>query len=90
MKVPFQVMCVNCPADWRELLPSIGCTYPEVFDECTVTGTEKHMGHTMYFLAEHPGVSFRSIRFATLPEQSADEMQEEKHESIINIETQPV
>ncbi len=91
---PFQVMCVNVPADWPEFCKLKNRTHPDVGDICTVVSIEPHFYYpeiTMYMLAEHGNQTlYCSQHFAILPSRSADEMHEEQKEAIINLEHQIV
>lgn len=85
---PFQVICA--------FIGSLGQYGPEespirvsVGTEYTVISRFKDVGGWYFELSHDLGVGYPTEFFATLPEQSADEMQQEKHEAIINIETQP-
>lgn len=47
-------------------------------------------GRVYYILAEYgPDYGWRTTFFATLPDQTADEMAEAEHEAIANLETVP-
>jgi hypothetical protein len=90
---PFKVMCtghldLNKVPAWAKKLP---LTKPEIGDRCTVTEVSGKGKLKYYTLSEFPTYQeYDSRAFATLPDTSADEMQEQGHEAIINIETQPV
>jgi hypothetical protein len=63
---------------------------PEVGDICEVVRVvddKDANGYQYYVLNEFKGYRYRTDLFATLPEASADEMQEAQRESIVNIET---
>jgi hypothetical protein len=59
-------------------------------NEYTVVDTIEYGGEEYFKLSEVPGAYFSSKLFAVLPDASADEMQEEKYEAIVNLETELV
>lgn len=64
-------------------MPVVGSEY-EVIDET------QHGGFDLYVLAGFPSdCGYVRSGFATLPDKTADEMAEEKHEAIVNLETVP-
>jgi len=59
----------------------------EIGSEYTVIDVEHFNGLPHYHFAERPKFIYDVRNFAVLPDQSADQMQEENKEAIINIET---
>lgn len=91
MNTPFKVMCVaelepfHIP-DWAE---GRGFNMPVVGEAYTVieVNEDKKVNIVFYTLAERPYEDEHDARaFATLPEQSADEINESEKESIVNLE----
>lgn len=80
-----RVMCIEQPLEWQMFSQREGIAIPDVGDPCTVISTVNNSnGKIGYVLQEYnQNVWFAPECFATLPEQSADEMQEENHETII-------
>lgn len=65
---------------------------PQVGDVCIVTASRYLPCYdaTYYQLAGYPKVNgYQSTHFAIIPDTSADEMNEEARESIVNLETVP-
>lgn len=58
-----------------------------VGNEYTVTDAIEYESEEYFKLSEIPGAYFSSKLFATLPDASADEMQEAEMEAIANLET---
>jgi hypothetical protein len=83
-----QVMCVK-PFNNNNIIEQCkNAPRPDVGDECQVTHTVmSRQGFNYYMLKEFPGYNYLSTHFAILPEQSADQMQEENREAILNLET---
>lgn len=57
---------------------------PEVGEKCEVVESFSSRGLLFYILAGYPeNNGYLSTNFAILPDQSADQMSEEKHEALI-------
>lgn len=82
---PFQVMCVNVPDNWVWMKAFYGFDYPKVGDEVTVVDKRPCScgKHDQYQLAGFPYALYADHHFATLPIQSADEINELEKEAII-------
>lgn len=82
MKYPARVMCIS-PID-RPTESAKDRPRPQVGDEDIATGEVSMYGAVYYTLLRFgKGDGYNTECFATLPEQSAEEMQEENHEAII-------
>lgn len=80
---PFQVMCISPTT--VEIRKQMNVHSPvEVLREYTVVGVYTENNKVYYYLSGF-GIDtvFLSTCFAILPEKSADQMSEEKHEAII-------
>lgn len=83
MRVMYIEKLLDTAINGDTALPSM-----QIGDEFEVVGEYQHGGRVYYFLAEFPNnMVFRSTSFVTLPDQTADEMKEEKQEAIVNLET---
>lgn len=89
MEVPFKAICINVPSEWREAKRLYNIDHPEVLDDVVVTEAVPHSecDALMYGLdgykVEDGYIRFNSKNFATLPEQSADEIEGQEKEAII-------
>lgn len=90
----FKVICIWHPEPWKEICERLGIQPPVIMGEYTVVYVGKccsHCNGSVFRLAEHESkFSWAASAFATLPDQTAEEMSEESRESITNIEHQPV
>jgi hypothetical protein len=81
-----KVICVM-PFDAEE---SKGKPHPEVGDEAVVTGEVEAFDSLYYTLATLPQtIIYDADHFATLPDDTADEMAVVEQEAIVNLETVP-
>lgn len=79
---PLKLMCVSNKNQWNPTMPKVPIlSKVTAIDECTFEGMK------YWRLQEFDGGCitwwYDKRDFATLPDQSADEMQEENHEAII-------
>lgn len=85
---PFQVRCVDYFRSANGCAIPEGYVMPDIGDECTVINDFMENGKRYYSLAGYPKeFGYNAVCFAILPDQSADEMQEQEREGIVNIET---
>lgn len=93
---PFEVLCIR-KEEWAKA-PDDNKPSPGYLEICTVTSQiwlngidsagHKCLPGLYYQLAGYnPKSGFHSKEFITLPDQSADEMQEQEREAIVNLET---
>lgn len=83
-----KVMCIKPFTDTQQGMEN--APRPEVGDEDIVARAEEQYHH-VYYILERFGddKGYRADHFATLPENTADEMEEVEKESIVNLETVP-
>jgi hypothetical protein len=76
-----KVICIN--DNWNPApTPETPC--PNFWEECEVIKVETKLNRLWYVLAGYPlRRGYSPDNFAILPDSSADEMREEKHEAII-------
>jgi hypothetical protein len=80
---PFKVICTRSfPGFCQVTFQPISA--PQILDEDVVIEVYEKFNATYYRLKKYPWEQcYRADHFATLPEASADEMQQEEHEAII-------
>jgi hypothetical protein len=80
-----KVMCIKKCNEYDGKLPY--WYSPEVGEITEVINSKEYFGRQFYDLDGYPEFWFLAECFATLPDSTADEMQEQSREAIVNIET---
>ncbi len=85
-----RVMCISHERFGDDL--PYGPNDPQIGDECVVIRScigydEKGKGFPSYELKGYVPYLYDQRNFAILPDETADEMQEESREAIVNLET---
>lgn len=83
-----RVLCIN--DKWAGPPVEEGLPSPQIGDKDDVTGTVEFLGENYYILAAYGNNrGFMCRYFVTLPDQTADEIETETKEAIVNLETVP-